>query len=207
MVSTRSGGAPPSGSTTGPGTPFEQPDIPDPSRNARQDSEETFVGDQSSNQPPANNGPSSSRSRPPPAFTKAQRDELFAIELRIKQAQLAEITARTAASNLPTVSQLNPLMSGATGPPANHSIFDQPDSGRITPSPLLLSISAFHPGVPSNTIDKIINNTFSADQLIRCRGLQPSGSTKDDTLRLENGNLVQGPKLVACKDYGRTPNI
>ena len=208
MVSTRSGGAPPSGSTPGSGTPFEQPDIPDPSRNTRQDSEETVVGDQSSNQPPANNGASSSRSRPTPAFTKAQRDELFAMELRIKQAQLAEITARTAVSNLPTVSQLNPLMSGAIDPPANHSIFDQPDSGRITPSPLLLSISAFHPGVPSNTIDKIINNTFSADQLIRCRGLQPSGSTsKDDTLRLENGNLVQGPKSVARKDYGRTPDI
>jgi hypothetical protein len=86
MVSTRSGGAPPSGSTTGPGTPFEQPDISDPSRNARQDSEETFVGDQPSNQPLANNRPSLSRSWPPPAFTKAQRDELFAIELRIKQA-------------------------------------------------------------------------------------------------------------------------
>jgi hypothetical protein len=86
MVSTRSGGAPSSGSITGLGTPFEQPDIPDPSRNTRQDSEETFVGDQSSNQPPANNGPSSSRSRPPPVFTKAQQDKLFAIELRIKQA-------------------------------------------------------------------------------------------------------------------------
>jgi hypothetical protein len=171
MVSTCSGGAPPSGFTTGSGTPFEQPDIPDPSKNARQDSEETVLGDQSGNQPLANNGSFLSRSRPAPAFTKAQQDELFAMELRIKQAQLAEITARTAASNLLTVLQPNPLMSGVTGPPANHSIFNQPDSGRITPSPLLLSISAFHPRVPSNTINKIINNTFSADQLIRCRGL------------------------------------
>jgi hypothetical protein len=104
MVSTRSGGAPPSGFTTGPGTSFEQPDISDLSRNVRQDSEETFVGDQSSNQPSANNRPSSSRSWPPPVFTKAQRDKLFVIELRIKQAQLAEIIARTAASNLLTVS-------------------------------------------------------------------------------------------------------
>jgi hypothetical protein len=71
MVFTCSGGVPLLGFITGLGTPFEQPDISDLSRNARQDSEETFVGDQSSNQPFANNGPFLSRSWSPPVFTKA----------------------------------------------------------------------------------------------------------------------------------------
>jgi hypothetical protein len=71
MVFTCSDSAPLSGSTTGLGTPFEQPNISDPSKNTHQDSEETFVGDQSSNQPPANNKPFLSRSWPPSVFTKA----------------------------------------------------------------------------------------------------------------------------------------
>jgi hypothetical protein len=62
IVFTRSGGALLSGSITGLGTSFKQPDIPDSSRNTRQDLKETVVGDQSDNQLPANNRSSLSRS-------------------------------------------------------------------------------------------------------------------------------------------------
>jgi hypothetical protein len=66
-------------------------------------------------------------------------------------------------SNLLTVLQLNPLMSRATRPFVNYLIFNQPDLGKITPSLLLLSILAFYLKVLFNTINKIINNTFSAN--------------------------------------------